>query len=55
MYTPVLGQSPVIDALFARLQKKVTAEIRFQRELLRTQGALKMVLANAGPAGVTAA
>lgn len=47
MYTPVIGQSPLIDSLFLRLRKKVTAEIRFQKELLKTKGALDMVLATA--------
>ncbi|KAF7355352.1 WD40 repeat-like protein [Mycena sanguinolenta] len=47
MYTPVLGQSPLIDSLFLRLRKKVAAELRFQKELLKTKGALDMVLATA--------
>jgi len=47
MYTPVLGQSPLIDSLFLRLRKKVSAELRFQKELLKTKGALDMVLATA--------
>ncbi|KZT12456.1 WD40 repeat-like protein [Laetiporus sulphureus 93-53] len=47
MYTPILGQSPLIDILFARLRKKVTAELRFQRELVKTKGALDMLLSSA--------
>lgn len=47
MYTPVLGQSPLIDALFLRLRKKVAAELRFQQELTKTRGALEMVFASA--------
>jgi U3 small nucleolar RNA-associated protein 15 len=47
MYSPVLGQSPVIDTLFLRLRKKVAAEIRFQKELVKTKGALDMILASA--------
>ncbi|CCM01592.1 uncharacterized protein FIBRA_03652 [Fibroporia radiculosa] len=47
MYTPVLGQSPLIDTLFARLRKKVAAELRFQQELVRTKGALDMLLSSA--------
>jgi len=47
MYTPVLGQSPLIDSLFLRLNKKVAAEIRFQRELLKAKGAVDMILASA--------
>ena len=47
MYTPVLGQSPLIDTLFARLRKKVAAELRFQKELVKAKGALDMLLASA--------
>jgi U3 small nucleolar RNA-associated protein 15 len=47
MYTPVLGQSPLIDALLLRLQKKVAAELRFQQELAKTRGALDMIMAHA--------
>ncbi|PCH41027.1 WD40 repeat-like protein [Wolfiporia cocos MD-104 SS10] len=47
MYSPVLGQSPLIDTLFARLQKKVAAELRFQQELVKTKGALDMLLSTA--------
>ncbi len=45
MYTPVLGQSPLIDTLFLRLRKKVAAEIKFQQELVKTRGALDMLFA----------
>ncbi|KAH9943446.1 WD40 repeat-like protein [Epithele typhae] len=47
MYSPVLGQSPLIDTLFVRLRKKVAAEIRFQKELVKAKGALDMILASA--------
>ncbi|KAH7926759.1 Trp-Asp repeat-containing protein [Leucogyrophana mollusca] len=47
MYTPVLGQSPLIDSLFIRLRKKVLAEIRFQKELIKTKGALNMIFSSA--------
>ncbi|KAG7096906.1 hypothetical protein E1B28_004311 [Marasmius oreades] len=50
MYTPILGQSPVIDGLFIQLRRKVMAEIRFQKEVQRTKGALDMVLAFAASA-----
>lgn len=46
MYNPILGQSPLIDTLFLRLQKKVAAEIRFQKELVKTKGALTMIFAS---------
>ncbi|KAI0832414.1 WD40 repeat-like protein [Trametes gibbosa] len=47
MYSPVLGQSPLIDTLFVRLRKKVAAEMRFQKELVKAKGALDMLLASA--------
>ncbi|KAF5387928.1 hypothetical protein D9615_000452 [Tricholomella constricta] len=47
MYTPILGQSPLIDSLFLRLRKKIAAEIRFQKDLVKTKGALNMVLSSA--------
>ncbi|TFK55918.1 WD40 repeat-like protein [Heliocybe sulcata] len=47
MYGAVLGQSPLIDSLFLRLRKKVAQELLFQKELLKTKGALDMVLASA--------
>lgn len=46
MYSAVLGQSPLIDSLFLRLRKKVTAEIRFQKELVKARGVLEMVFAS---------
>ncbi|KAL5530718.1 UTP15 [Sanghuangporus sanghuang] len=46
MYAPVLGQSPLIDALFVRLRKKVEEELRFQRELVKVKGALEMIFAS---------
>ncbi|KIJ70519.1 hypothetical protein HYDPIDRAFT_172320 [Hydnomerulius pinastri MD-312] len=46
MYTPVLGQSPLIDSLFLRLRKKVLAEIRFQKELRKARGTLEMVFSS---------
>ena len=47
MYAPVLGQSPLIDTLFLRLRKKVLAEIRFQKELMKTKGTLEMLFSSA--------
>lgn len=44
MYTPVLGQSPMIDMLFLRLRKKIAAEMRFQRILKKTKSAVDMLL-----------
>jgi len=47
MYSPVIGQSPIIDTLFLRLRKKLAAELRFQKELVKTKGALDMILSTA--------
>jgi U3 small nucleolar RNA-associated protein 15 len=52
MYSAVLGQSPLIDSLFLRLRKKVTAEIRFQKELVKAKGALEMVFASSALAAI---
>ncbi|ETW83976.1 hypothetical protein HETIRDRAFT_313064 [Heterobasidion irregulare TC 32-1] len=46
MYTPILGQSPLIDSLFLRLQRKIAAEIQFQKELVKAKGALDMLFAS---------
>lgn len=51
MYTPVLGQSPLIDELFHRLREKVKQEILFQKELAKIVGALEMVFAKSGGGG----
>jgi U3 small nucleolar RNA-associated protein 15 len=47
MYRPVIGQAPFIDGLFLRLRKKVVAEIRFQKEIMKVKGALTMILSSA--------
>ncbi|KAF8736471.1 hypothetical protein AX14_000268 [Amanita brunnescens Koide BX004] len=49
MYGAVLAQSPVIDSLFLQLRRKVAAEIRFQKELVKIKGALHMILASTNP------
>jgi len=53
MYTPVLGQSPIIDTLFLQLRKKVAAELRFQQDLTKARGALEMLLASSALSCVT--
>lgn len=45
MYTPILGQAPLIDPIVAKLQKKIEAELKFQQELIKLGGALEMTLA----------
>ncbi|KAF9534284.1 WD40-repeat-containing domain protein [Crepidotus variabilis] len=46
MYASVIGQAPLIDTLFVRLRKKVDMELRFQEEVMKTKGALTMILAS---------
>jgi len=46
MYASVIGQAPVINVLFLRLQKKLAAELHFQEEIMKTKGALTMILAS---------
>ncbi|WVQ95554.1 hypothetical protein IAU59_002651 [Kwoniella sp. CBS 9459] len=47
IYTPVLGQSPVLDEMMARIQTRIERELSFQRELMKLRGALDMTLAQA--------
>jgi len=46
MYASVIGQAPVINFLFLKLQKRLTAELRFQEEVMKIKGALTMILAS---------
>lgn len=48
MYTPILGQAPLIDPIVAKLQKKIEAELKFQQELIKLGGAMEMTLAQVG-------
>lgn len=45
IYTPILGQSPVIDEMLGRIQTRVERELGFQKELMKLRGALDMTLA----------
>lgn len=48
LYYPIMGQSPLIDDLFGKLQKKVNDELRMQRDVLvGLKGMVDMVLGNA--------
>ena len=49
MYSAVLGQSPLIDDIISKMQKKVHFELQFQKQLLGLNGALEMVLAQVRP------
>jgi len=51
MYSPVLGQSPLIDSWFVRLRKKISLEIKFQQELMKTKGALDMLFTSVALTG----
>ncbi|GAA5970857.1 hypothetical protein JCM8115_007020 [Rhodotorula mucilaginosa] len=50
IYTPTLGLSPLIDALFSRLRRRLDEELAFHRELTQVQGALDMVFASSSSA-----
>lgn len=43
MYTPILGQSTVIDKLFFRLQKTISCEVHFSRQANELLGALDVL------------
>ncbi|EIW69973.1 hypothetical protein TREMEDRAFT_43605 [Tremella mesenterica DSM 1558] len=45
IYTPMLGQSPVLDETMAKLNQRIGMELKFQHELMRLRGALDMTLA----------
>lgn len=45
MYNTVLGQAPLIDALFRKLRKKIDMELKFQAQVAKAMGALTMLLA----------
>ena len=51
MYTPVLGQSPLVDSWFIRLRKKISLEIKFQQELMKTEGMLDMLFTSVALTG----
>ncbi|WVQ85835.1 hypothetical protein IAT38_008003 [Cryptococcus sp. DSM 104549] len=47
IYTPALGQSPLLDEMLGKIQTRVERELGFQRELMKLRGALDMTLAQA--------
>lgn len=52
LYAPVMGQSPLIDDLFVRLQKKVAEELKVQRDVVvGMKGMVDMIISNAMVAG----
>ncbi|KAI9010407.1 WD40-repeat-containing domain protein [Phycomyces nitens] len=55
VYTPVFGQSPLIDDLMKQLSTKVKQEITFQKELTQTIAALDMIFTRSGVSSNAAA
>jgi hypothetical protein len=48
LYSAIMGQSPLIDDLFIKLQRKINDELRVQRDVLvGLKGMVEMVLSNA--------
>lgn len=48
LYSSIMGQSPLIDDLFVKLQRKINDELRVQRDvLIGLKGMVEMVLGNA--------
>ncbi|WWC92202.1 uncharacterized protein L201_007156 [Kwoniella dendrophila CBS 6074] len=47
LYTPVLGQSPILDELLSKLQSRIERELSFQKELMKLKGGLDMTLSQA--------
>jgi U3 small nucleolar RNA-associated protein 15 len=48
LYTPVLGQSPLLDEMMEKLQSRIDRELRFQQDLMKLRGALYMTFAQVG-------
>ncbi len=46
LYTPVLGQSMLIDSLFSRLLNRLNEESTLQSECLQLQGEVEMLLSS---------
>ncbi|KIR68986.1 U3 small nucleolar RNA-associated protein 15 [Cryptococcus bacillisporus CA1873] len=47
IYTPILGQSPILDEMLGKIQIRVERELSFQRELMKLRGALDITLSQA--------
>lgn len=52
MYTPILGQSEVIDELFVKLRAKIASEVKLQKELQALTGMISLIMGSIaeGPA-----
>eukprot|EP00123_Amoebidium_parasiticum_P010908 comp20402_c0_seq1/m.25821 comp20402_c0_seq1/g.25821 ORF comp20402_c0_seq1/g.25821 comp20402_c0_seq1/m.25821 type:complete len:495 (-) comp20402_c0_seq1:402-1886(-) len=47
IYTPVMGQSMVIDNLLLKLRGRLAAEVEFQKKMFELMGALEILMAGA--------
>jgi len=47
MYIHVIGQSVIVDELFSKIQTKVRSELKFERKIYQTLGALDMIFSSA--------
>jgi len=47
MYIHVIGQSVIVDELFSKIQTKVRSELKFERKIYQTMGALDMIFSSA--------
>lgn len=45
LYTPALGQSPLLDEMMEKLQSRINRELKFHEDLMMLRGALDMTLA----------
>ena len=53
MYIHVIGQSVIVDELFSKIQTKVRSELKFERKIYQTMGALDMIFSSATSAKST--
>jgi len=53
MYIHVIGQSVIVDELFSKIQTKVRSELKFERKIYQTLGAMDMIFSSATTAKST--
>jgi len=53
MYIHVIGQSVIVDEFFSKIQTKVRSELKFERKIYQTMGALDMIFSSATSAKST--
>ena len=54
MYTPILGQSEVIDELFVKLRAKIASEVKLQKELQALTGMISLIMGSIADAPAVA-